>query len=79
MCKILCKPVANIALMRQCPLKHKECPLKRQVVGRVVRSFEIQVAWTHERLCGGQYAKEILWSNMSSFVEHLSRHDVVAR
>ena len=30
--------------MRQCPLKHKECPLKRQLVGRVVRSFEIQVA-----------------------------------
>ena len=31
-------------LMRQCPLKHKECPLKRQLVGRVVRSLEIQVA-----------------------------------
>ena len=31
-------------LMRQGPLKHKECPLKRQVVGRVVHSSEIQVA-----------------------------------
>ena len=30
--------------MRQCPLKHKECPLKRPLVGRVVRSFGIQVA-----------------------------------
>ena len=25
-------------------MKHKECPLKRQLVGRVVRSLEIQVA-----------------------------------
>ena len=31
-------------LMRQCPLKHKECPLKRQLVGRVICSLEIQVA-----------------------------------
>ena len=31
-------------LMKQCPLKHKECPLKRQVVDRVVHSPEIQVA-----------------------------------
>ena len=30
--------------MRQCPLKYKECPLKRPLSGRVVRSFEIQVA-----------------------------------
>ena len=30
--------------MRQCPLKYKECPLKRALSGRVVRSFEIQVA-----------------------------------
>ena len=30
--------------MRQCPLKHKECPLKRPLVGRVVCSLEIQVA-----------------------------------
>ena len=29
--------------MRQCPLKYKECPLKRPLCGRVVRSFEIQV------------------------------------
>ena len=32
--------------MRQCPLKYKECPLKRPLSGRVVRSFEIQVAKT---------------------------------
>ena len=37
-------PPVLIGLMRQCPLKHKECPLKRPSVGRVVRSFEIQVA-----------------------------------
>ena len=30
-------------LMRQCPLKHKECPLKCQLVGTVIRSLEIQV------------------------------------
>ena len=30
--------------MRQCPLKYKECPLKRPLSGRVVCSFEIQVA-----------------------------------
>ena len=30
--------------MRQCPLKYKECPLKRPLSGGVVRSFEIQVA-----------------------------------
>ena len=30
--------------MRQCPLKYKECPLKRPLSGKVVRSFEIQVA-----------------------------------
>ena len=30
--------------MRQCPLKHKECPLKRQVVGRIVRLSEVKVA-----------------------------------
>ena len=30
--------------MRQCPLKYKECPLKRPLSGRVVRSIEIQVA-----------------------------------
>ena len=32
--------------MRQCPSKHKESPLKRPLFGRVVRSFEIQVAKT---------------------------------
>ena len=31
-------------LMRQCPLKYKECPLKRPLSGRLVCSFEIQVA-----------------------------------
>ena len=31
-------------LMRQCPLKYKECLLKRPLSGKVVRSFEIQVA-----------------------------------
>ena len=30
--------------MRQCPLKYKECPLKRPLSGRVFRSFQIQVA-----------------------------------
>ena len=30
-------------LMRQCPLKHKEYPLKRQLVSTVVLSLEIQV------------------------------------
>ena len=30
--------------MRQCPLKYKECPLKRPLFGRVVRSLEIQAA-----------------------------------
>ena len=30
--------------MRQCTLKHKECPLKRQLVSRDICSFEIQVA-----------------------------------
>ena len=44
MCKILRKPMVNVAFMRQCPLKHKECLLKSQLVGRVVRSLEIQVA-----------------------------------
>ena len=32
--------------MGHCPLKYKECPLKRPLSGRVVRSFEIQVAKT---------------------------------
>ena len=31
-------------LVRQCPLKYKECHLKCSLSGRVVRSFEIQVA-----------------------------------
>ena len=53
MCKILCKPVENVAFMRQCPLKHKECPLKRQFVGRVVRSLEIQVAKATNRQKNG--------------------------
>ena len=39
--------------MRQCPLKHKECPLKRQLVGRVVRSLEIQVAKATNRQKNG--------------------------
>ena len=30
-------------LLRQCPLKHKGCPLKRPLSGRVVRSFQIQL------------------------------------
>ena len=30
-------------LMRQCPLKYKECLLKRPLSGRVIRSFETQV------------------------------------
>ena len=42
--------------MRQCPLKYKECPLKRSLSGRVVHSFEIQVAKAKEGLCGGEYA-----------------------
>ena len=32
--------------MRQCPLKYKKCPLKLPLSGRVVRSFDIQVAKT---------------------------------
>ena len=40
-------------LMKQCPLKHKECPLKRQLVGRVVRSLEIQVAKATNRQKNG--------------------------
>ena len=40
-------------LMRECPLKHKECPLKRQLVGRVVRSLEIQVAKATNRQKNG--------------------------
>ena len=32
--------------MRECPLKYKECPLKHPLSGRVVCSFEIQVAKT---------------------------------
>ena len=37
-------------LTRQCPLKYKECPLKRPLPGRVVRSLEIQEAKaTNER------------------------------
>ena len=40
-------------LMRQCPLKHKECPLKRQLVGRVVHSLEIQVAKVTNRQQNG--------------------------
>ena len=39
--------------MRQCPLKHKECPLKYQLVGRVVRSLEIQVAKATNRQKNG--------------------------
>ena len=31
-------------LMRKCPLKYKECPLKRPLCDRIVHSFEIQVA-----------------------------------
>ena len=30
--------------MTQCPLKYKECPPKRPLSGRVVRSFETEVA-----------------------------------
>ena len=51
---------------KECPLKHKECPLKRQVVGRVVRSLGIQVAWTHERLCGGEYWLQVILQNFLS-------------
>ena len=40
-------------LMRQCPLKHKECRLKRQLVGRVVRSLEIQVTKATNRQKNG--------------------------
>ena len=40
-------------LMRQCPLKHKECPLKRQLVGKVVCSLGIQVAKTTNRQKNG--------------------------
>ena len=60
MCKILCKPVVNVGFnetMSQCPLKHKEYHLKRQLVGRVVRSLEIQVAKTTNRQKNGS-AKE---------------------
>ena len=39
--------------MRQCPLKHKECPLKRQLVGRVVRSLEIRVTKAKNRQKNG--------------------------
>ena len=39
--------------MRQCSLKHKECPLKRQLVGRVIHSLEIQVAKATNRQKNG--------------------------
>ena len=46
-------------LMRQCSLKHKECPLKRQLVGRVVRSLEIQVAKATNRQKNGSAEESI--------------------
>ena len=45
--------------MRPCPLKHKECPLKRQLVGRVVRSLEIQVAKATSRQKNGSAEESI--------------------
>ena len=53
MCKSLCKPVVNVAFNETMSLKHKECPLKRQLVGRVVRSLEIQVAKATNRQKNG--------------------------
>ena len=48
-------------LMRQCPLKHKECPLKRQLVGRAVRSLEIQVAKATNRQKNGSAEESKFW------------------
>ena len=45
--------------MRQCPLKYKECPLKRPLSDRVVRSLEIQVAKATNRQKNG-FAVEII-------------------
>ena len=52
--------------MRQCPLKHKECPLKRQLVGRVVRSLEIQVAKATNREKNGSVEESIVRENTPS-------------
>ena len=54
MCEILCKPVVNVTFNDTMSFeKHKECPLKRQSVGRVVRSLEIQIAKATNRQKNG--------------------------
>ena len=48
-------------LMRQCPLKHKECPLKRQLTSwQSRRSLEIQVAKATNRQKNGSAEESIL-------------------
>ena len=66
-------------LMRQFPLKHKECPLKRQLIGRVVRSLDIQVAKATNRQKNGSAEESIqnhklnLYSENRTEISHWNR------
>ena len=60
--------------MRQCPLKYKECPLKRPLSGRVVRLVDIQVGKATNGQKNGSVEESIHTPpGLSSWIVSISR------